>query len=88
LTDDKFLSNEIEINLHMLCALMLNEVGGEIDDANVVAVDKRAPRQRTLELMEQLLQPSALSHTVGDSTVLDLRTEMGDDSLLFGRPGH
>jgi hypothetical protein len=73
LTDDELLSNEMEFNLHMLGALMLNRVGGEVDDADVVTVDKRAPRQRTLELMEQLPQPSGLSHTVGDSTVLPPR---------------
>jgi hypothetical protein len=41
--DGNLLRNEVEINLNVLCALVLNGVGGEVDDANVVAVDKRAP---------------------------------------------
>jgi hypothetical protein len=88
LTDGDLLSNKVENNLHMLGALMLNGVGGEVDGADVVAVDQRAQRQQILELMEQLSQPSGFSHTIGDGTVLDLRAGTGDDSLPFGRPGH
>jgi hypothetical protein len=35
----------VEVNLDMLCALMLNGVGGEVDSADVVAVDESALRQ-------------------------------------------
>jgi hypothetical protein len=52
LTDDNLLSDKMKINLHMLDALMLNEVGGEIHNADIVAVDKCAPRRRGLELVE------------------------------------
>jgi hypothetical protein len=38
--------------------------------------------------MEQLMQPSGLSHAVGDGAILGLCTRAGDDGLLFGRPGH
>jgi hypothetical protein len=44
LADGDLLSNKMEINLHMLGALMLNGVGGEVDGADDVTVDKRAPR--------------------------------------------
>jgi hypothetical protein len=54
LADDNLLSDKMKINLHMLGALMLNGVGGEVHGADVVTVDKGAPRQRGLELMEQL----------------------------------
>jgi hypothetical protein len=54
LTDDNLLSDKMKISLHMLGALMLNGVGGEVHDADVVAVDKGAPRRRGLELVEQL----------------------------------
>jgi hypothetical protein len=87
LTDGDLLSDKMEINLHMLSALMLNGVDGEVHGVDVVAVDKGAPRRRVLELMEQLPQPSGLSHTVGDGTVLSLRAGTGDDSLPFGRSG-
>jgi hypothetical protein len=44
LTDDNLLLDKMKINLHMLGVLMLNGVGGEVQDADIVAVDKCAPR--------------------------------------------
>jgi hypothetical protein len=38
----------------MLGALMLNEIGGEVHDTDVVAVNKSALKRQTLELMEEL----------------------------------
>jgi hypothetical protein len=51
LIDGNLLSDKMKINLHMLGALILNEVGGEVHDADIVAVDKCAPRRRGLELV-------------------------------------
>jgi hypothetical protein len=78
----------MKINLHMLGALMLNGVGGEVHDADVVVVDKGAMRRRGLELVEQLSQPSDLSHVVGNGTILGLSAGAGHDSLPLGRPGN
>jgi hypothetical protein len=72
----------------MFRVLMLNGVGGEVHNADVVAVDESAPRRQTLELMEQLAQPGGLSHIVGDGAVLDFRAGPRDDCLSLGRPGH
>jgi hypothetical protein len=44
LTDGNLLSDEMKINLHMLCALILNGVGGEIHNADVVTVDESLAR--------------------------------------------
>jgi hypothetical protein len=87
LTDGNLLSDEIKINLHMLRALMLNGVGGEVHGADVVTVDESAARWRSLELMQELAQLGGLSHTVGDGMVLGFDTGVGDDSLPLGRPG-
>jgi hypothetical protein len=54
LADGNLLSDKMKINLHMLGALMLNGIGGDVHGADVVAVDKGAPRRRGLELVEQL----------------------------------
>jgi hypothetical protein len=43
LADGYLLSDKMKINLHMLRALMLNKVGGEVHSADIVAVDKSAP---------------------------------------------
>jgi hypothetical protein len=88
LTDGNLLSDKMKINLHMLGALMLNGVGGEVHGADIVAVDKCAPRRRGLELVEQLTQPSGLSHAVGNGTILGLSTGAGDDGLPLGRSGN
>jgi hypothetical protein len=88
LTDGDSLSNKMKINLHMFGVLMLNGVGGEVHDADVVIVDESAPRMRTLELMEQLAQLGGLSHAVGDGMVLGFRAGPRDDRLSLGRPGH
>jgi hypothetical protein len=87
LTNDNLLSDEMKINLHMLRALMLNGVGGEVHGADVVAVDESATRWRSLELMQEMAQPGGLSHTIGDGTVLGFNAGAGDDSLPLGRPG-
>jgi hypothetical protein len=55
LTDDNLLSDKMKINLHMLCVLMLNGVGGKVHGADIVIVDKSAPRWQGLELVEQLM---------------------------------
>jgi hypothetical protein len=88
LTDGNSLSDKMKINIHMFGALMLNGVGGEVHGADVIAVDESATRRRTLELMEQLTQPSGLSHAVGDGAVLDFRAEPRDDRMSLSQPGH
>jgi hypothetical protein len=52
LVDGNLLFDKMKINLHMLDALMLNGVGGEVYGADVVTVDKGALRRRGLELVE------------------------------------
>jgi hypothetical protein len=88
LTDDNIPSNKMKINLHMLGALMLNEVGGEVYGADIVAVDQGAPRRRGLELVEQLMQLGGLSHTIGNDTIFGIGAGAGDDGLPLGRPGN
>jgi hypothetical protein len=88
LTNDNLLSDKIKINLHILSALMLNEIGGEVHGANIIAVDEGALRQRDLEFVEQLTQPGGLSHTVGNDTIFGLSAGAGDDGLPLGRPGN
>jgi hypothetical protein len=87
LTNDNILSDKMKINLHMLHALMLNGVGGEVHGADIVAVDESAVQWQSLELMQELARPGGLSHTIDDGMVLSFGVIMGDDSLPLGRPG-
>jgi len=68
------LADEVEINLDMLRALMLDGVGGEVHIADVVAVDEGATMKRLVELEEELAQPGHLSHAVRHGAVLGLST--------------
>jgi hypothetical protein len=74
LTDGDLLTNEVEINLSVLCALVLDRVGGEVDDADIVAVDKCAPTQKTVKLLKYLAQPTSLNHAISNNVVLCLKT--------------
>jgi hypothetical protein len=44
----------VKIDLDMLRALVLDEVGGEVDDDDVVAENQGARGQRTVELLRKL----------------------------------
>lgn len=56
----------------MICALVLNRIGGEIHGTDVITVDKCAPCQRTVQLLEQLTKPCRLSDAISHSEVLGL----------------
>jgi hypothetical protein len=53
----------------------------EVHGADVVTVDKGAPRQWTVHLLEQLTKPCRLGDDVSHSVVLDLGVIAGDDNL-------
>jgi hypothetical protein len=44
--------HKVEVNLDMLCALVLNGVGEEVDGANIVAIDEGVIRQQSVELLK------------------------------------
>jgi hypothetical protein len=66
---------------------MLNGVGGEVDDADVVTVDKSVLRQQGMELMEELRDLTSFGHAVGHNAILSLGARSGDDVLPLGGPG-
>jgi hypothetical protein len=79
-------TNEVQVNLHMLRPLMLNRVGGEVHSADVVAVDN-ALGERAVKLSQELSEPRRLSHAVSNSPVLHLSTRARDNRLSLGGPG-
>jgi hypothetical protein len=52
ITNGHTFSHKVEVDLDMLRVLVLNRVGGEVDDANIVTVDESALRQRSVELLK------------------------------------
>ena len=88
LADGDAISDEVKIDLHMLGPLVLHRVGGEVDSADVVAVDQHAPGEGTMELGEELTEPRSLRHAFGHDTVLCLGARAGDNRLALRRLGH
>jgi hypothetical protein len=70
----------------MLHALMLHEIGGEADGADVVAVDEGGTLEGAVELLEELVHLGGLCHAVGHRAVLSLCAGAGDDELTLGSP--
>jgi hypothetical protein len=83
--DGDTLANEVEVELDMLRALMLDGVGGEVHSTDVVTVDECAPYQQTVQLLKQLTKPCRLGNVVGHSAVLGLGA--GDNRLPLRGPG-
>lgn len=76
----------MKINLNMFGALMLNQVGGHVDHADVVTIHQGGTAKRGMELLEKLTQPGGFGDGVGHGAVLCFSTGPGDGWLSFGRP--
>jgi hypothetical protein len=81
------LADKVHVDLHVLRALMLHGIGGEVDRADAVVVDKSGTLKGAVELLEKLAQTRGLYHVVVHSVVLDLRTSVGDNGVPLGSPG-
>jgi hypothetical protein len=52
ITDGHVFPHKVGVDLDMLCALVLNGVGGEVDGADIVTVDEGALHQWSMELLK------------------------------------
>jgi len=51
ITNSDSFPDEVKINLNVLCALMLNRIGGHVDCADVVTIDQCGTAQGSMELL-------------------------------------
>jgi hypothetical protein len=58
------LVDKVEVELDMLRALVLDEIGREVHDVDAVAVEKSALYQWTMELLKQLTKPRETWYSV------------------------
>jgi hypothetical protein len=79
--DSDTLEDKVKVEVHMLGALMLHKIGGEVDRANDVTVDKGATSEIAMKLLEQLMEPGCLNHVAGHNAVLSLSARAEDDRL-------
>ena len=75
------LADEVDVNLDVLRATMLNRIGCHVDCTNVVAIDNGRRRNQDVELLKQLSQPAALSNCMCNSPILCLYIRTGHCSL-------
>jgi hypothetical protein len=68
------LADEVEVNLNMLRALMLNRVGGHVDGADVVTIYQSCMVKGSTKLLEELVQPSRFSDPVSHCAILCFST--------------
>jgi hypothetical protein len=78
ITDGNRFLDEVKVDLDMLCALVLNEIGEEIDGTDIVIVYESALQQQNMELLDELSEPTSFSHTVGHDAILSLGARAGD----------
>jgi len=55
ITNGNPLPDEVEVNLNMLGALMLNRIGGHVDDADVVTIHQCCLAYRGVQLRQKLV---------------------------------
>jgi hypothetical protein len=75
------LANEVNVDLDVLRASVVDRVGRHVDGTHVVTVDNGGGGQGNMELLKQLADPAALGDGVGDRTVLGLGAGPGDGGL-------
>jgi hypothetical protein len=85
--DGDTLADEVEVELDMHRALMLDGVGREVHGADVITVDEGAPHPRTVKLLELLTKPRRLGDAVSHCAILGLDAGVEDDWLPLRRQG-
>jgi hypothetical protein len=50
--DDHTFPHKVEVNLDILHALVLNDIGGDVDSADVIIVDDGVLRQWSVKLLK------------------------------------
>jgi nucleoside-triphosphatase THEP1 len=86
IADSDMLADKVEVDLHVLRALMLHEINGEIDRADVVAIDKGGTHEGAMELMKKLTELENLGHVIGHIVILGLSAGERDDELSLRGP--
>ena len=71
ITNGNPLPDEVEVNLNMLGALMLNRIGGHVDGADVVTIHQCGLAEGGVQLLQELTQPGSLGDTISHCAILN-----------------
>ena len=80
------LPDEVQVDLHMFCTLVLDRVRGEIRRTDVVTIDHSSTRRWATELVEKLAKPCSFRDTISNRAIFSLRTRSGHRGLSLGEP--
>lgn len=72
-TNGYLLPNEVDVDLDVFGSPVMDGVASHVHTGDVVAVGHRRLRNGVVKLAKKLSEPRALSHRIGDATVLRLR---------------
>jgi len=86
-TEGDSFCNEVQVDLNMLGSLMLNRVGGEVNGADIIAVDHCNTTEWAVKLYQKLAQPAGFGDSIRDCLILRLCTGPRHCRLTLGRPG-
>jgi hypothetical protein len=70
----------------MLGALMLDGIGGKVDNTDVVTIGKCTLVERRVKLLKQLAQLASVHDAICNNLVFNLSTRPGDDVLTLRWP--
>lgn len=68
MVERNFVAHKVNIYLDMLCALVLDGIGSEINGGDIVTVNKNGGRRRAVEFSEQLMEPGCFSHNISNNS--------------------
>ena len=78
--------DEVNVDVDVLRATMVDRISGHIDGANIVTVHDGRRSNGRVELLEKLTKPTTLDHDMGNRVVLSLSTGTGHRRLVLGGP--
>jgi hypothetical protein len=77
------LADELNVELDVLRAPVVNRVGSHIDHADIVAIDNRSCSEGNVKFLKKMADPSALGDDMSNRTVLSLSAGPGHRGLGF-----
>ena len=73
-TNCNSLSDEVKVDLDVFGALMLNWIGGHVDDTDVVIVHQCGAAKRGVQLLVKLTQPGGLGNSISHRAIFGFNT--------------
>jgi len=86
LSQGNLVADEVNVDLDVLRATMVDRISGHIDGVNIVTVHDGRRGNGRVELLEKLMKPTTLGNGMGNHAVLSLSTGVGHRRMALGEP--